>query len=209
MLQAVIIGIGVGVVIALPTGPLGIFIVQRTIMGGRQIGFAAGMGAVVSDVFYAVLLSIGLRQFVHKLVGIQGWLDILIALVLIGLGLHALRKEYKSRGVLAKLETTPMRAFWGTAVLNFANPQVIITLSAVLLGSGIGRNVRGTNELIAFCIAIVVGTAIWWYGFGRWVEWVTTRTKPVSQELLHRFISWALVVVGIAMLVWGVARLVH
>jgi threonine/homoserine/homoserine lactone efflux protein len=209
MLEALIVGIGVGVIIALPTGPVGIFIVQRTLLGGRMIGFAAGMGAAVGDVTYAVLLSVGLKHFLHQIVGLQGWFDILIASILIIIGIMSIKKERQELGVPMQLNTTLTKSFFGSMLLNIANPQVIITLSAVLIGSGFGRSVHAGYALVTFCIALLIGSALWWYGFGRWVEWATSKAKPVSHERLQLVLSWALVVIGVLMALWGIARLVH
>lgn len=207
MLAAIIIGIGVGVMIALPTGPIGLLVMQRMLMGGLRIGFWAGMGAAVSDVFYAILLAVGLRSFLHKIVWIGGWMDIVVAIILIVIGIRALRMELAEKGVPVHLHTNSWKSFLSAALINIVNPQVILSLSAILAAVGVGRTILGVQELIVFSTALIIGSALFWYGFGRWVVWVTKKANPLSHERIQIIFAWVLIVVGGLMAILGACRI--
>ena len=55
-------GFIIGILVSAPMGPIGILCIQRTLNRGRWHGFVSGMGAALSDVFYAAVtgLSVGL-----------------------------------------------------------------------------------------------------------------------------------------------------
>lgn len=58
--QFFIKGIGVGVAIAAPVGPVALLCIQRTLKEGRLAGFVSGLGAATADTFYGWLAGFGL-----------------------------------------------------------------------------------------------------------------------------------------------------
>ena len=59
-------GLIMGFGVALPVGPLNLEIVRRTFRFGVLHGFFLGMGAVISDVIYLLLVSIGFLSFLNN-----------------------------------------------------------------------------------------------------------------------------------------------
>lgn len=53
-------GMLIGVIASAPMGPVGVLCVQRTLNKGRWYGFVTGIGAVVSDILYAVVTVYGM-----------------------------------------------------------------------------------------------------------------------------------------------------
>ena len=64
MLLNFIKGFIVGLGASIPLGPLGVMCVQKTLSKGRNSGFITGLGAAVSDTFFAAfaILSLALIQ---------------------------------------------------------------------------------------------------------------------------------------------------
>ena len=61
-------GIVVGILVSAPMGPTGILVIQRTLNKGWLAGFFTGIGAVFSDLFYAILSTFALSLVV-------GWIE--------------------------------------------------------------------------------------------------------------------------------------
>ena len=53
-------GMLVGLMVAVPLGPMGVLIIQKTLHKGALAGFIAGMGAASADFFYALVAAFGL-----------------------------------------------------------------------------------------------------------------------------------------------------
>ena len=66
MIEVIYKGIIIGVIVSAPMGPIGILCVQRTLNRGRLHGLATGLGAMVSDLFYASITLIAMG-FVDEL----------------------------------------------------------------------------------------------------------------------------------------------
>ena len=53
-------GLAIGILISAPMGPIGMFVIQRTLSKGRWPAFFSGAGAAVSDLIYCLLTGLGL-----------------------------------------------------------------------------------------------------------------------------------------------------
>ena len=64
-LELVLKGLFVGVIASAPTGPVGVLCIQRTLRKGMKYGLVTGLGAALSDLFYALILGYPCR-FINK-----------------------------------------------------------------------------------------------------------------------------------------------
>ena len=88
-------GMLIGMIASAPMGPVGILCVQRTLNKGRWYGFATGIGAAVSDIFYAGITGLGMT-FVMDLVDNpqnRFYLQIIGSLMLLGFGWYTYRTD--------------------------------------------------------------------------------------------------------------------
>jgi threonine/homoserine/homoserine lactone efflux protein len=69
-------GIAVGVVIAVPVGPVGVMCVRRTILKSKRAGFVSGLGAATADALFGVIAAFGLTFISDLLIGYHQWLRI-------------------------------------------------------------------------------------------------------------------------------------
>src|SRR5260370_37463252 len=67
-------GIMVGIVIAVPVGPVGVVCVRRTIFEGKLAGFVSGLGAATADAVFGIIAGFGLTVVSDWLLGYQEWL---------------------------------------------------------------------------------------------------------------------------------------
>ena len=58
---SILIGcVSIGIFLSAPMGPIGILCIQRTLNNGRNSGFFTGVGAAASDLFYCLLVGLGI-----------------------------------------------------------------------------------------------------------------------------------------------------
>ena len=67
-------GVLVGVVIAVPAGPVGVLCIRRTIFHGRLAGFLSGLGAATADAVFGIIAGFGLTVVSDTLLEYQEWL---------------------------------------------------------------------------------------------------------------------------------------
>ena len=79
-------GIVVGVVIAVPVGPVGVMCVRRTILEGKLAGFVSGLGAATADAVFGVIAGFGLTAVSDWLIDYQQWLRVVGGCYLLYIG---------------------------------------------------------------------------------------------------------------------------
>jgi len=86
-------GVLVGIVIAVPVGPVGVLCLRRTIFQGRLLGLLSGLGAATADLFFGVVAGFGLTVIQEWLLQYEDWLRLGGGLFLLWIGIAALRKK--------------------------------------------------------------------------------------------------------------------
>jgi len=157
-------GILVGFIATLPLGPVGILIVQRTLNRGRKIAFYSGLGASLSDIFYASLTGFGMviiTAFLRKhefLFNIAGSIILLLLGVFIMLS-HPERmkpQKTKKRQSLAKYIA-------GTFMIAFTNPYIVFWYLALFSGFEIVMSIDNLPEALATLSGFLCGDILFWF----------------------------------------------
>ena len=77
-IKLLIAGILTGILVSVPVGPMGIFVVRKTVNQGWWAGFRSGLGLTTADVIFATIATIGLsvviafireKELMFKLIG--------------------------------------------------------------------------------------------------------------------------------------------
>ena len=59
-IKLLIAGILTGILVSVPVGPMGIFVVRKTVNQGWWAGFRSGLGLTTADVIFSTIATIGL-----------------------------------------------------------------------------------------------------------------------------------------------------
>jgi len=162
-LIALIKGIFVGLVVSVPTGPIGFLTVKRTITDGFGAGFATGLGAVVSDLVYGILIIIGLRQTSLFFETFKTPIHIIGGILLIILGVFtyfSAGKIHKTHKPLFDNLNIRMGYFLTSFFVTMLNPIQIISFTALLGSLAIFHNSIQLSFL--FLGGLLLGSVLWW-----------------------------------------------
>ena len=85
----VLLGILVGILITVPLGPTSIYVAQRTLQGDTRKGVLVAVGAVIVDVFYCLVITLGLISLVHPYMQ-NAVVQMVFSVFLIGYGVKML-----------------------------------------------------------------------------------------------------------------------
>src|ERR1700693_2075219 len=67
-------GVLVGIIIAVPAGPVGGLCIRRTIFHGRRAGVGSGLGETTADAVLGIIAGFGLTVVSDLLLGYQDWM---------------------------------------------------------------------------------------------------------------------------------------
>jgi len=95
-------GLALGLAVAAPVGPMSLLCMRQTLARGFLAGMASGLGIATADGVYGAIAAFGLVAVTDILVGQQPWLRVIGGLMMLWLGIGAMRTR-PSAGVTGKL----------------------------------------------------------------------------------------------------------
>jgi threonine/homoserine/homoserine lactone efflux protein len=157
-------GVGVGLVIAVPVGPVGVLCVRRTIFEGRLFGFMSGLGAASADTVFGIIAGFGLTVISDWLLGWQDWLRATGGLFLLWIGLAALRKRVIVTARPARSANNLFGAYLTTFALTISNPVTILAFLGVFAALGFSGHEATLPRAAMLVAGVLSGSLAWWAG---------------------------------------------
>jgi len=163
-------GIVVGLVIAVPVGPVGIVCIRRTIFEGKVAGFVSGFGAATADAVFGIVAGFGLTMVSDWLLDYREWLQAAGAgfLLFIGGRTFVTKPEVKT-----ETETDPESLSWyyaSTFALTLANPVTLLAFLGIFAAVGLNGPSATLGHAAILVLGVGVGSLLWWlglsFGFG-------------------------------------------
>jgi threonine/homoserine/homoserine lactone efflux protein len=152
-------GVVIGIIIALPVGPVGVLCVRRTLFEGAAFGLVSGLGAASADTLYAVVAGFGLTAVSASLLAYETPLGAAGGVFLIFLGLRALATPEPAPEPLRG--EALLGAFASTFALTITNPLTILAFAGIFAALGIGAGAT-YPAIAALIIGVFVGSLLWW-----------------------------------------------
>jgi threonine/homoserine/homoserine lactone efflux protein len=150
----------IGLVMAIPVGPVGILCIQRSLRHGWGAGFIAGLGAATADICWAFLAGTGSSALTEALRHHLSLLQAISAGILALMGAYCLWKRPRT---VDSCPLTPrgLLATFGTALfITLANPATILAFGVIFLALGLTE--MRLTAMPAMLGAIFLGSALWW-----------------------------------------------
>jgi len=155
-------GMAVGLVIAVPAGPVGVLCIRRTIFHGSLAGFFSGLGAATADAVFGIIAGFGLTVVSDWLLGYKDWLRIGGAGFLLYIGVSAFfhdplagtRSQRDPEGLLAD--------YASTFALTITNPVTILAFLAIFAAIGFTGEEATLGGAALLVLGVWLGSLMWW-----------------------------------------------
>jgi len=157
-------GMLVGVVIAVPVGPVGILCIRRTILDGRLAGLFSGLGAASADSVFGIIAGFGLTFISDLLLDYQDWLRIGAAAFLLYVGITALMTDPTARARSGRDPEGLFGDFASTFALTITNPVTILSFIAIFGAIGFTGEVATIEHAALLVAGVWLGSFVWWIG---------------------------------------------
>ena len=199
MIEVLLKGVGVGVAVAAPVGPIGLLCIKRTFADGTASGIASGLGAASADAVYGLMVAAGLAA-TGILVTYAEPMEIFGGLLIAILGALSIRAFLKGAGANAKPADAKggrglVPAFATTFALTISNPMTI--LAFVALVAGIGASAASSpSAAYVLVLGVFAGSALWWL-------FLVNATSTARSKITPSVTRWLDLVSGIVLLIWG------
>jgi threonine/homoserine/homoserine lactone efflux protein len=155
-------GIAVGIIIAVPVGPVGVLCVRRTILDGKLAGFLSGLGAATADAAFGVIAGFGLTVISDWLLGYQDWLRVGGAAFLLYAGASSFFHDAPAGSPPQRDPETLFAASVSTFALTITNPVTILAFLAIFAGVGLAGEEATLGRALTLVLGVWVGSLMWW-----------------------------------------------
>lgn len=199
MYELILEGMGVGVGLAAPIGPINIEIVRRGLRGGFRAGWLVGLGAVSADTIYCALIVSGAAPIADS-PRLRVPLFLAGALVLLFLGFGSLRSAATNKDANANAPEAPpsgRRSYVAGFLLAVANPMGIVywlSIGGALVASAVARAGPGGAPLLIGGVFV---------GIVCWVSFLSGLTRAGRRFVSAGFLRWTTAVSGVLLVGFG------
>jgi len=185
---------GIGLLLAVPVGPMALLCLRRSLTLGVAAGLVTGIGVATADAMYAAVAAFGLGA-AAAFVGQATWLGTLGGLALVALGLKDILR--------AREKTAPpslaahLGAYAGAILLTLTNPATILTFAAIIVGLGLIPDLASPAYGAIFVAGVFVGSAGWWIVLSTVAGRLGGRLPPGAIAWTRRVAGGAFVAFGL------------
>src|SRR5436190_6801292 len=173
-LWLILSGVGMGLVAAVPIGPVNIICIRRTFAFGPLNVFDSGLGGALGDGIFAAISGFGLTWAAQLIQGYAVAIELVGGVMMVFFGWHAIKaglppdrmedgrmeeeappEPEKSRGLL--------RAIASTFALTITNPATLLFFTGMFAGVGSLAGSSGDFADAGLLVGgVVLGSAGWW-----------------------------------------------
>ncbi len=195
----------VGVIAALPVGPIFVMVLQRTLCHGRKAGVVVGLGAATADAIFATVSLLALSLVQHFVEDHQDWLMLGGGLLLGWVGFRIFRQG-------GSVDVPPDRedySAWTCALQAFLTTLTNPAALAVMLALPALIGLRAEDAAVPYLLPASVGLGEWMY----WllVVYLLARFVRIEASTLRKVSRVAGMVMGVfgtVLLIRGIVLLI-
>ncbi len=192
-------GVVMGLVVAVPVGPLGLLCINRALMLGATCGLFSGLGVATADALAAGIAALGITLVSGFLLTHQLLLRLFGGLFLCYLGYKIYRTEPITQ-VPVKNINGLLGAYVTTFLLTFSNPVTVLSFVAIYAGWHVPSLHGHYIAAATLTLGVFTGSALWWVG-------LFIGLTAFHDRFNLRFLFWVHRVSGAAIALCGIVVL--
>lgn len=198
IIHIIISGLLIGILVSAPMGPIGVLCIQRTLNKGRMSGLATGLGASLSDLFYALLTGFGISIVIDFIESNQAPLQIAGSFVLCCFSIYLYRQN-PARNIRKRLnqKSSFTQDFASAFLLTLSNPLILFLLIGLFARLNFFVPEMRIGHYILGYVSIILGAFIWWFTITFIIDKVRTRFNLRSLWLINRSIGIIIIVMSL------------
>jgi threonine/homoserine/homoserine lactone efflux protein len=189
-------GILMGLVVAVPVGPLGLLCINRALALGPTYGLFSGLGVATADALAAAIAALSIALVSGFLIEYQLILRLFGGAFLCYLGYTIYRTEPVTQAPIKDINGL-FGAYATTFLLTFSNPVTILSFVAIYAGWHVPSLAGQYVAAATLTIGVFIGSALWWVALFLGLE-------AFHEKFNLRFLFWVHRVSGVIIAALGV-----
>ncbi|MBQ1584242.1 MAG: LysE family transporter [Muribaculaceae bacterium] len=202
---SILIGcVSIGIILSAPMGPIGILCIQRTLNKGRNSGFFTGVGAAASDLFYCLLVGLGISLVTDFIADHVNLLQIIGSIILIVYAVYMIFHNPVSQ-IKENIDQRDdyMRDTATGFLFTLSNPLIMFLIIPLFARFSFPLPEYRFYHIIIGYASIVLGALLWWSVITFFVDKVRTHFNIRSMWLINRIIGSIILILSLYGLVNG------
>lgn len=202
----VISGVVMGLIAAVPIGPVNLICIRRSFAFGPLNGFVSGLGAALGDGIFAAIMGFGLTWIAQLIEGYATIIELIGGAMMVWMGYCTFISPPVSRCADEKPDsegTNLARAMISTFALTITNPVTLLSFGVMFASLGGLAGGAGSFHDASFVVAGVVGgSAGWWLALTTVIGLFHARIDETVMRMINR-------ICGVLVMGCGSVVLVH
>jgi threonine/homoserine/homoserine lactone efflux protein len=204
-LYLILSGMVMGLIAAVPIGPVNLICIRRTFAFGTLNGFVSGLGAALGDGIFAAITGFGLTWIAQLIEGYATLIELTGGAMMVWMGWRIFMAPPVTRCPDDKGEgegTNLVRAMASTFLLTITNPATLLAFTVMFAGLGGLAGGAGTFHDAGFVVAGVIGgSAGWWLALTAVIGLFHTRIVDRAMRRINRGSGFLVAVFGAVVLI--------
>ncbi len=204
-LYLILSGMVMGLVAAVPIGPVNLICIRRSFAFGPVNGFVSGLGAALGDGLFAAIMGFGLTWIAQMIEGYAQIIELIGGAMMVWMGYKTFVSPFFPRNVDDKADkegTNLFRAILSTFVLTVTNPVTLLSFGVMFAGlGGLAGGAGSFNDASLVVAGVVGGSAGWWLALTTVIGLFHTRIDEKAMRIINRTCGVLVMVCGLAVLV--------
>ena len=204
-LYLVLSGIAMGLVAAVPIGPVNLICIRRTFAFGSLNGFVSGLGAALGDGVFAAVTGFGLTWIAQLIEGYSTILELIGGAMMVWFGW----RTFTAPPVVRCLDegadnggTNLGRAMVSTFALTITNPATLMFFGGMFAGLGGLAGGAGSFADASLVVAgVVAGSAGWWLVLTALIGFFHTKIDEKAMRAINRTSGFLVAIFGLVVLI--------
>jgi threonine/homoserine/homoserine lactone efflux protein len=155
-------GVIIGLIVALPLGPIGILCIQRTLSRGYLAGLFTGLGIAAADAVCGAVATFGVTVVSDIVASQQFWFRLIGGIVICGMGGRIYHQSDGKEISASTDQVSSLDNFFWAFILTVVNPALILSFFAIFATMGLAwKNINLVSGLLLVS-GVFSGSAVWW-----------------------------------------------
>lgn len=199
MFETITKGFLIGLLVSAPMGPINMLVIQRTLNRGWWHGFVTGLGALLSDLTYAVITLVGLSFVADFFDEYEQIIQALGSVILFFFGLRVFQSNPLRDWAPDKLpqETRYTRDFVSSFLLTLSNVAIVLIFMGFYARFSFNPLADGGSFFAAGLLAFIAAVFVWWFLLTTLVARLRKHFNRRGLVLLNRSVGTLLILLGV------------
>jgi threonine/homoserine/homoserine lactone efflux protein len=198
-------GVVMGLIAAVPIGPVNLICIRRSFAFGPLNGFVSGLGAALGDGIFAAIMGFGLTWIAQMIEGYTTIIELTGGAMMVWMGYRTFISPPVPRCLDTKTDgegTNLSRAMVSTFALTITNPVTLLSFGVMFAGLGGLAGGAGSFNDAGFVVAgVVAGSTGWWLALTTVIGIFHTRIDEKAMRIINRACGALVIACGLVVLI--------